>query len=128
MNKSEIIAAIVIVIVIVAIGGYFYISSNTTDSKIEVLSNSTLDNGKYIEFDLKDEYRNVLPGEKVDVKILNDIGGATKSTVVTDQSGHATVALTGMENGNYTVHITYNGTMFHNPTKKVTSLNIDDGY
>ena len=128
MDKTRAITIAVIAVIIVAVASFAYISANSHNTKIEVLSNSTLKNGDVIEFVLTDDYRNVYPGETVDVKILDDSGWANKYQAVTDDDGKATVELITFENGNYTVHCNYNGTLFNKQTKSVTPLTIDDGY
>ena len=128
MDKTKAILIAVIVIVIVAVASFAFISANSHNTKIEVLSNSTLKSGDFIEIVLTDDYRNVYPGEVIDVKILDDSGWATKYQATTDNNGKAAVELITFENGNYTVHCNYNGTLFHKETKSVTHLVIDDGY
>lgn len=126
MKKTIIL--VFIVLLIIAIGSFAYISANSHPTKINVVSNSTLKNGDNVELELKDDYRNYLANESVDVKIIDNNGWANKSTVVTDNMGHASVKLNALENGNYTVHCNYNGTMFLKASKTVQNLVIDDGY
>lgn len=128
MDKKQTVIAVVIVILIVAIGSFMFISANSHNTKIEVLSNDTLKNGDFISIMLTDEYRNPYPNEVVDIKLLDDSGWAHKYQVTTDNEGEASVELVALENGNYTVHCNYNGTMFNKESKKVTNLVIDDGY
>lgn len=128
MDKKRAITIAVIAIVIVAIVSFVYISANTHNTKINVVSNATLKNGDFVEFVLTDDYRNVYPGETVDVKILDDSGWANKYQTITDENGKGTVELVTFQNGNYTVHCNYNGTLFNKETKSVTPLTIDDGY
>jgi len=87
-----------------------------------------LQNGDYVEVQLKDNYRNVYPNETIDIKILDDSGWANKYSVVTDENGVASVQLQTFENGNYTVHADYNGTLFLTKSNSVSNLQIDDGY
>jgi ABC-type molybdate transport system substrate-binding protein len=128
MEKSRAILIAAIVIIILAIVSFAYISGNSHDTKIKVLSNSTLKSGDFIEMQLTDDYRNVYPGEVIDVKILDDSGWANKYQATTDENGKAKVELVTFENGNYTVHCNYNGTLFNKQTKTVVPLVIDDGY
>lgn len=118
---------IVIVILIIAIGAFAFISANYHVTKISVTSNSTLKNGDALTLVLKDEYRNVYPNEVIDVKILDDSGWATKYNATTDENGQASVQLFALENGNYTIHADYNGTLFLSSSKAVTNLEINDG-
>lgn len=128
MDKTKAILIAVIVVIIIAVGSFAFISANSHNTKINVLSNTTLKSGDVIEMVLTDDYRNVYPGEVIDVKILDDSGWATKYQATTDNNGKATVELVSFENGNYTVHCNYNGTLFNKETKSVTPLVIDDGY
>ena len=91
-------------------------------------SNSTLKNGDAVQIVLTDEYRNVYPGESVQIKILDESGWANYYDVVTDDSGEGSVVLSTFENGNYTIHTNYNGTLFNKPYHGVDALVIDDGY
>lgn len=128
MDKKK---AIIVAIVIIAIAGVvsmMYISANSHNTKIEVLNNNTLKNGDFIQIQLTDEYRNVYPGENVDIKILDDSGWGDKFNVITDENGIGSMALVGYENGNYTVYCNYNGTLFNKESRSITSLAIDDGY
>lgn len=128
MDKKKLAIYAIVIIIIAAIGSFIYISANSHNTKVEVTSNATLQNGKFVEILLTDEYRNVYPGEKVDVKILDESGWANKYQVTTDDNGEANVELITFENGNYTVHCDYNGTMFNKPSHTVSNLVIDDGY
>ena len=128
MDLKEVAIAVAVILVIVGIGGYLYISGNSTDTTISIDSNHTFKNGDNVNITLKDEFKNPLAEESVDFKILDESGSAIKATLITDSSGSASYTLQGMENGNYTVHCTYNGTMFHHPTRNMANLIIDDGY
>lgn len=128
MDKTKGIMIAAIVIVIIAVASFMFISANSHNTKINVVSNETLKNGDFIELVLTDDYRNVYPGETIDVKILDDSGWANKYQATTDENGKATVQLETFENGNYTVHCNYNGTLFNKETKIVSPLVIDDGY
>jgi hypothetical protein len=126
--KSKTIISIVIIILVIIIGAFLFIQANSHNTKVDVISNSSLKNGDKVQIVLTDEYRNVYPGEKVQIKILDDSGWANYYDVVTDNSGEASVALSTLDNGNYTIHTNYNGTLFNKAYHGVDSLVIDDGY
>ena len=128
MDKRQTVIALVIVIIIIAAVSFMFVSANSHNTKIEVLSNDTLKNGDFFSIRLTDEYRNPYPNEVVDVKILDESGWAHKYQVTTDNEGEASVELMTLENGNYTVHCNYNGTMFNSESNSVSNLAIDDGY
>ena len=127
MKAKSLLILIIIVVLIVAMGAFFFIQSNSHNTKVDVISNSTLKNGDMVQIVLKDEYRNVYPNEKVHIKILDDSGWADNYDVVTDNEGEASVVLAGFDNGNYTIHTNYNGTLFNKAYHGVDNLVIDDG-
>ena len=118
----------IIVLLIIAAGAFLYINANSHDTKVDVISNSTLKNGDKVQIRLHDDYRNVFPNEKIHIKILDDTGWANNYDVVTDNNGEASVVLSTYENGNYTIHTIYNGTLFNKEYHGVDSLLIDDGF
>lgn len=127
MKTKSLLILIIIIVLIVAMGAFFFIQSNSHNTKVDVISNSTLKNGDMVQIVLKDEYRNVYPNEKVHIKILDDSGWADNYDVVTDNEGEASVVLAGFDNGNYTIHTNYNGTLFNKAYHGVNNLVIDDG-
>lgn len=128
MDKTQTIGVVIVIIAIIAIGGYLYVSSNTTNTKIEFESNQTLKSGDTINFILKDEYKNPIPEAAVDLKVLDESGNAVKATITTDAEGHGSYTLPTLENGNYTVHCTFNSTLYHKEARNQMALTIDDGY
>ena len=127
MDTKRIVIIVVIALVIV-FAAFMFISANSHTTKIDIISNSSLQNGDNVVVILKDDYRNVYPNQTVDIKILDDSGWANKYSVVTDENGTASVVLQTFENGNYTVHADYNGTLFLSKSNTVSNLEIDDGY
>ncbi len=126
--KPKTIITVVVIILVIIIGAFLFIQANSHNTKVDVISNSTLKNGDKVQIVLTDEYRNFYPGEKVQIKILDDSGWANYYDVVTDNSGEASVALSTLDNGNYTIHTNYNGTLFNKAYHGVDSLVIDDGF
>lgn len=118
----------VILILIILVGAFIFIQANAHNTKVDVISNSTLKNGDAVQVVLKDEYRNVYPNEEIHIKILDDHGWADNYDVTTDNEGQASVVLSTFENGNYTIHTNYNGTLFNKAYHGVDSLTIDDGF
>ncbi|WP_407454511.1 hypothetical protein [Methanobrevibacter sp.] len=124
-TRIVIIAAIVLIILV---GAFAFISLNKTSTKVEIECNTTVKNGDYISVVLKDDYRHPIPDQIIDLKILDDTGWANKYNVTTDEMGRGYIQLAGYENGNYTVHATYNGTLFNNEAHNNFAFKIDDGY
>lgn len=115
-------------ILIISVLAFAYISMNTSDTKIEIVCNDTIKNGDYITVQLKDLYRNVIPGQIIDLKILDDSGWAYKYNVTTDDLGRGYIQIEGLDNGNYTVHANFNGTMFLRESHSNFAFKVDDGY
>lgn len=126
--NSKSIAILIVLILIIAIGAFIFIQSNSHNTKVDVISNSTLKNGDAIQIVLTDDYRNVYPGESIHIKVLDDSGWADNYDVVTDNQGEASVVLSTFDNGNYTIHTNYNGTLFNKAYHGVNQLTIDDGF
>ena len=126
--KPKTIITVVVIILVIIIGAFLFIQANSHNTKVDVISNSSLKNGDKVQIVLTDDYRNVYPGEKVQIKILDESGWANYYDVVTDNSGEASVALSTFDNGNYTIHTNYNGTLFNKAYHGVDSLVIDDGF
>lgn len=126
--NSKAIVTVAIIVLIILIGGFMFVQGNSHNTKVDVISNSTLKNGDAVQIVLTDEYRNVYPGEPVQIKILDDSGWAEYYNVVTDDEGEASVVLSTYDNGNYTVHTNYNGTLFNKAYHGVNELQINDGY
>ena len=122
------IGIIAVVALLIIAGAFAYISLNKTNTKVAIECNSTIKNGDYISIVLKDDYRNPIPDQIVDLKILDDSGWAYKYNVTTDELGRGYIQVAGFDNGNYTVHATYNGTMFNKEAHNNYAFRIDDGY
>ena len=126
IKKIALIAIIAIIIVaILAVG---YISMNTANTRVSITCNDTIKNGDYIYVQLKDDYRNVIPDQVIDLKILDDSGWAYKYNVTTDEMGRGYIQVLGLDNGNYTVHANYNGTLFFKESHSNLAFAVDDGY
>ena len=65
--KSKTIITVVVIILVVLIGAFLFIQANSHNTKVDVISNSTLKNGDKVQIVLTDEYRNFYPGEKVQI-------------------------------------------------------------
>ena len=127
MDTKKLAIYVIVIVIIAAVGSFLYISANSHNTKIEVENKGTLKNGDVVNILLTDEYRNKYPNEMIDVKILDDSGWAHKYQVKTDEKSEAHVELQTFENGNYTIHCQYNGTMFNHPYKSTDNLVINDG-
>jgi hypothetical protein len=128
MDKKRMGIIAIIVVVIILVGSFAFISLNTKETKIDLTCNDTIQNGDYITVQLKDFYRNAIPGQVIDLKILDDSGWAHKYNVTTDEMGRGYIQVLGLDNGNYTVHADYNCTLFLKESHTNFAFAIDDVY
>ena len=126
IRRTAVIA--IVAIVLIAMVSMIYISMNTSNTKIAITCNDTLQNGEYILCELKDDYRHPIQGQIIDLKILDDSGWAYKYNITTDDLGRGYIQLSGLDNGNYTVHANFNGTLFLKESHENKAFKIDDGY
>ena len=128
MDLRKLIIAVVVIILVVGIAAYAFIAVNSADTKLEITCNNSTQNGDNITVQLKDSYRNVYPDQQIDVKILDDSGWAYRYSVTTDEEGFGYVPITALDNGEYTIHATFNGTMFLSQSSSSATFTVDDGY
>lgn len=125
---SKKIAIIVGIILIIGIVSFAYISLNTQETKIDITTEDTISNGDIITVQLKDLYRKGIPDQVIDVKILDESGWAHNYNATTDEFGSGQIQILGLENGNYTAHANFNGTLFLKESKSQVSFEVNDGY
>ncbi|OEC97290.1 MULTISPECIES: hypothetical protein [Methanobrevibacter] len=122
------IAIVVSILLIIAIGSFAYISLNTQETKVDIITQNTIHNGDIITVQLKDLYRNGIPNQAIDLKILDDSGWAHNYNATTDELGIGQIQILGLENGNYTAHAKFNGTLFLKESANHVSFEVTDGY
>ena len=128
MDTKKIAVIAVIAVIVIAICAFAYITLNTKDTKIDITCNGTIKNGDYITVQLKDTYRTEIPDQIVYLKILDDSGWAHNYNMTTDELGRGYIQVTTLENGNYTAHAHFNGTMFLRESSASVPFTVDDGY
>ena len=55
--KPKTIITVVVIILVIIIGAFLFIQANSHNTKVDVISNSTLKNGDKVQIVLTDEYR-----------------------------------------------------------------------
>ena len=128
MDIKKVVLIAIIAIIVVSILAVGYISMNIANTRVAITCNETIKNGDYITVQLKDDYRNVIPDQVIDLKILDDSGWAYKYNITTDELGRGYIQVLGLENGNYTVHANFNGTLFLKESHSNFAFTVDDGY
>lgn len=128
VDSKRIAVIAIAAILLISVLAFAFVSMNKSDTKIEIICNNTIKNGDYITVQLKDLYRNAIPDQTVDLKILDDSGWAYKYNITTDDLGRGYIQVKALDNGNYTVHANFNGTMFLKESHSNVAFKVDDGY
>lgn len=130
MNKNIIIA--ILIVIIIAVVGAFVLTqpAQTQDGKlntqISFLSQDTLKNGQNVEFELKDAQGNAIKNEKLTIT-YEDEGKTQTYSVLTDNNGHAFLALNNEAAGQHKVKVAFNGTDKYNGCSAEKTITIEDG-
>ena len=124
MKRKIIIALIIIVLII--LGGLIVFSSGVkSDTQITFLSNTSLENGDQVEFELKDAQGNVLAGQTISITF--DGNGKKQSfTITTDSQGRGALVLNEEADGNYSIIVKYEGDEKHNGCSANQAITIGD--
>ena len=111
MNYNKIIIALVIVLVVIVAAGVLFLNPGhaKADSRVVVLSNSTLNDGDYFTIRLTDLNNTPIANQTVNVTIIDANGGKNPQVINTDANGDGSLQLNGLAVGNYTMNVTYGG-------------------
>lgn len=128
MNKNVIIA--ILVIIILAVVGFSVFGSGfgngKTNTQINFLSESTLQNGDQIQVQLTDAQGNALANEIVNFSYQAN-GVEEKYSVITNAEGKAYLALSNEDVGDHQVTVSYGGNDKYNPCSATQTITITDG-
>lgn len=127
MNKNYLIIAIAVIII--AILGIFALTNQETQdgtisTQIEFLSESTLKNGEPVQFVLKDDKNNPLPGQNITIIFVENGENQTYS-IVTDNEGKGALVINNENEGKYDVIVSYNGTKLYNPCSAKQTITVE---
>lgn len=126
MNRKIIIALIVIFLIILA-GIITFAQTNVkTDTQINFLSNASLKNGDYVEFQLLDAQGNVLQNQNISISFGAN-GKTEQYSIITDAEGKGALLINNEELGNYNVNVSYAGDDRHNACSASQNITIGDG-
>lgn len=130
MNKN-IIIAILIVIILAAVGAFVFSQPQTTDGKINTeinfLSQTTLQNGDQVQFELKDTQGTAIAGQNITISYDDGSGNIQKYTINTDGNGKGFLTISGEDAGNYNVTVDYAGNDKYNGCSAKQTITVQDG-
>lgn len=111
MEYNKIIILLVVVLIaIVAVGALFLTNPMKQDSKIDVITNTTLHTGSAFLVKLTDLNNASIANESLSIVILDNSGNVVlKKSVDTNDNGEASLELVNISEGNYSVNITFDG-------------------
>lgn len=126
MNRKIIIALIVIFLIILA-GIITFAQTNVkTDTQINFLSNASLKNGDYVEFQLLDAQGNALENQNISISFGAN-GKIEQYSIITDANGKGALLINDEDLGNYNVNVSYAGDDRHNACSASQNITIGDG-
>lgn len=114
MNKKIISLIGIIIVIAVVVALFFNITATKEDTKIKMVSNSSLDEDSSIEIKLINLNNTPIDNQTVYIKIIDDKGNVEEHSVKTDENGNGKLNLNKIKPGNYTVNFTYNGNEKYN--------------
>lgn len=130
MDKN-ILIAIVLIIVVACVGVFAILQHSATDEKlntqINFLSQTTLQNGNQVQFELKDVQGTVIAGQNVTISYDDGSGNIQTYNIITDANGKGYLTISGEDAGSYNVTVTYNGNNQYNGSTAKQTITIEDG-
>jgi nitrogen fixation protein FixH len=130
MNRN-ILIAIMIVIIIAAVGAFVFSQPQSTGDKVNTqlnfLSQTTLQNGDQVEFQLQDATGNAVAGQNVSIVYDDGSGDVQKYTITTDENGKGYLTINNEAAGNYDITLNYTGNNKYNGCSAKETITIEDG-
>ena len=129
LNYNRIIVLLIIIILVagLAVLAFSGHSVSKEDSVVKILSNSTLNANDSIKIKLTDLSNNPIAGENVAISVFDSNGTLiANQSVKTGNDGEASLNLTNVSGGRYSVNITYEGNSQYNGCKLLRSFTVAD--
>lgn len=123
MNRKIIVALIIIVLII--LGGLIVFSQNNIkmDTQINFLSNTSLENGDSVEFELIDAQGNPIENQNITIAFQTS-EGIENYSIITDSQGRGSLVLNDQGSGSYNITLNYGGDDRHNGCSAKQSITI----
>lgn len=111
MNHNKIIIALVVVLVVIVAAGIVLLNPGHAkiDSRVNIISNSTLNDGDNLTIKLVDSNNTPIANQRVNITLINANGEKNPQEVNTDTNGEGNIQLKDLAAGNYTVNVNYDG-------------------
>ncbi|WP_407381639.1 Ig-like domain-containing protein [Methanobrevibacter sp.] len=131
MKYSRIIILLVVVLLVIVAASALFTDHSVSkqDSTIKILNNNTIYTNDSVIVKLTDLSNNPIAGENVDIAIYDKNGTlVTRQSVKTGSDGVASLNLTNVSEGEYSVNITFEGNSEFNASSLTRNLNVIDLY
>ena len=127
MDKNKIIIISLIVVILALLAGLFLSMPNFAkkDSKLEIISNDTLDEDGQIEVKLTDLNNTPIVNQTVNITVTDENQTSTYFSAVTNDEGVASLKL-DKGGGNYTVNCSYAGNDNYTGSSSSQKLTIEE--
>lgn len=127
MDKNKIIIIALIVVILALLAGLFLSMPNFAkkDSKLEIISNDTLDEDGQIEVKLTDLNNTPIVNQTVNITVTDENQTSTYFSAVTNDEGVASLKL-DKGGGNYTVNCSYAGNDNYTGSSSSQKLTIEE--
>ncbi len=122
--KIPIVILIVAVVAILGVLVFSNVGNASVDTQINFLSNSTLDSGDNVTFELRDAQGNALANKTVNIKYIKD-GESQTFTITTDSEGKGYLTLANEKAGSCEVIVSFDGDDKYNSCTASQSITIN---
>ncbi len=109
MDKKIIVVIGIIIVAVLIAALFLNFNVSKEDTKIKMLSNSSLNEDSSIKMKLTDLNKTPISNQTVNIKIINKKGNVDEYSVKTDKNGFAKLKLNKIKPGTYIVNFTYDG-------------------
>lgn len=111
MDNNKIIIALVVIFIVLLVAGIIILNPGhaKVDSRVIIISNSTLHDGDSFTIKLTDLNNTPIANQVVNITIVDPNGAENHQVVTTDVNGEGCLQLNGLATTNYTVNISFGG-------------------
>ena len=126
MNKNIIIA--ILVVIVIAAGaalmfGHQQHANGKVATEINFLSETNLQNGEQVQFQLKDAQGNALSGQNVNITFNSN----EKYSITTDQDGKGYLTISEEDTGTYDIKVDYAGNDKYEGCSAKATITVEEG-
>lgn len=126
MNYKNLCFVFVLIVIVFFVVGFAFSAQTKQDSKINVTSNTTLNNHDNLTVKLTDSNGKAISNQEIKITFNATNGTQINKTVKTNESGEASLKLENMSSQKYDVVVSFAGNDNYNGCNATISLEIKD--